>query len=873
MMRWWWFGPAVTDEELGRELAAMQQAGIGGVEVQPVYPVSLDDQRIGVRTDPYLSDAFLAHLRFAAVTAHALGLRFDLTLGSGWPYGGPSVQIGDAAGKLRVERVPVAAGQSRIPVPAIGAGESIVAAFFPLPAGAAPESPAQSPPIRPADGAIEAAATPNSRELVFLIASRTGMMVKRAAIGAEGFVVNHYDRDAVAHYLSTVGERLWQAFDADTAPAAVFCDSLEVYGSDWTPRLLDEFKRRRGYDLWPMLEALTRDDAAAADVRHDWAQTLTELLDDQFIDPLQAWATAHHTKLRAQIYGTPPASTSSAARVDLPEGEGWNWRAIRSSRWAASASHVAGRTVTSAETWTWLHSPAYRATPLDMQAEANQQFLQGVNQLVGHGWPYSPPKEDAPGWRFYAAAALGDRNPWWPVMSDIAASLQRTSAVLRQGTPVTDVALYLPLDDAWAAMGPGHVQLNDELQRRVGADVLPAILDAGFNVDFVDRRTLAAQARVDGSQLVVGAARYRAVVLPDVERIDRATLATLDAFARAGGVVVAAGRTPQRPPGWETRGDGDATALASRRLFADGGAPAHVVASSAELGQALRRLLSPDVTFEPAAPEVGVVHRQAGSADIYFVANTSNVPQAVAGSFRVHAARAEWWDPASGTTEPLDVATGGGDARMVRLSLAPYASGFVVFFNATGSARSTPSRTLAHGQVVIDHATVTFGEEPRSEPVPLPHDWTSGSDRRFFSGVAHYDLQVTLPAVATAPGRHIVLDLGAGTPLQAAPLANGMRAWLDAPMREAAVVRVNGVRAGAIWCAPFVLRLDGLVKPGDNAIRIDVVNTAVNAMAGRALPDYRLLNLRYGTRFEPQDMDQIRPAPSGLLAPVTVRWQ
>jgi hypothetical protein len=39
------------------------------------------------------------------------------------------------------------------------------------------------------------------------------------------------------------------------------------------------------------------------------------------------------------------------------------------------------------------------------------------------------------------------------------------------------------------------------------------------------------------------------------------------------------------------------------------------------------------------------------------------------------------------------------------------------------------------------------------------------------------------------------------------------------------------------------------------------------------LPDYRLLNLRYGTRFEPQDMDEIRPVPSGLLAPVTIRWQ
>ena len=873
MVRWWWFGPAVTDEELGRELAAMQQAGIGGVEVQPVYPVSLDDQRMGIRTEPYLSDAFLAHLRFAAVTAHALGMRFDLTLGSGWPYGGPSVAIGDAAGKLRIERVPVTPGQSRIPVPAIGAGESVFAAFFAPPPGAALESSAQSPLLRPADGAIEVTATPEARELVVFIASRTGMMVKRAAVGAEGFVVNHYDRDAVSHYLSSVGERLWQAFDADTAPTAVFCDSLEVYGSDWTPRLLEEFKRRRGYDLWPMLEALqTPDDGEAADIRHDWAETLTELLEDQFIDPLQAWATAHGTKLRAQIYGTPPASTSSATRVDLPEGEGWDWRTVRGSRWAASASHVAGRQITSAETWTWLHSPAYRATPLDIQAEANLQFLQGVNQLVGHGWPYSPPQADTPG-RFYAAAALGDRNPWWPAMSDVTAALQRTSAVLRQGRPVTDVALYLPLDDAWAAMGPGRVQLNDELQRRVGAAVLPAILNAGFNVDFIDRRTLAAHGTSDGDHLAVGAARYRAVILPDVERIDRATLAALDAFARGGGAVVAVGRAPGRAPGYETRGDADAIAAASRRLFVDPGAPGHLVAAARDLGATLSRLLGPDATFEPATPDLAAVHRQAGATDIYFVANTSNLPYVTTGRFRVRTTRAEWWDPVRGTSEPLDVVAGAPDTRAVHLTLAPYASGFVVFSESAGLARRAAPHAAAGGRILLEQATVTFGDEPRAEPVRLPHNWTDSENRRYFSGVAHYDLQVTLPLLETAAGRHVVLDLGPGAAVDPTPLTNGMRAWLDPPVREAAVVYVNGRRAGAIWCAPFSLVLDATVKPGVNTIRIDVANTAVNAMAGRALPDYRLLNLRYGTRFEPQDMDEIRPVPSGLLAPVTIRWQ
>ena len=89
MVRWWWFGPAVTKPELEREMRSMKEGGIGGFEVQPTYPLTLDDPQRGLRNFPYLSDEFLDDLRFTAEKAHDLGLRFDLTLASGWPFGGP----------------------------------------------------------------------------------------------------------------------------------------------------------------------------------------------------------------------------------------------------------------------------------------------------------------------------------------------------------------------------------------------------------------------------------------------------------------------------------------------------------------------------------------------------------------------------------------------------------------------------------------------------------------------------------------------------------------------------------------------------------------------------------------------------------------
>src|SRR5262245_3383825 len=130
MMRWWWFGPAVTKSELEREMRLMKEGGIGGFEVQPVYPLLPDNPAAHIKNLPYLSDEFIDSLRFVSVKARELGLRMDLTLGSGWPYGGPRVPINEAAATLRSERVKVQTGSRRIPLPYITPAEKFLAAFL-----------------------------------------------------------------------------------------------------------------------------------------------------------------------------------------------------------------------------------------------------------------------------------------------------------------------------------------------------------------------------------------------------------------------------------------------------------------------------------------------------------------------------------------------------------------------------------------------------------------------------------------------------------------------------------------------------------------------------------------------------------------------
>ena len=873
MMRWWWFGPAVTKPELEREMRVMKEGGIGGFEVQPVYPLTLDDPAKGIRNFPFLSDEYLEALRFVSAKARELGLRMDLTLGSGWPFGGPQISVNQASGMLRTERVKLDSGSRRVPLPNISAGEKFIAAFLVSPRGDSidPESIQELTDIR--GGVVQLpAGLDGPRDVLFFVSSRTGMMVKRPAIGGEGFVLDHLDRAATDHYLSQVGDRLLQAFPSNP-PYAIFCDSLEVYNQDWTTNFLEEFKARRGYDLKPYLPALVANiGPKTGAIRHDWGQTITELLNERFLAPLRDWSKRNHTLLRMQNYGIPAAALSSNAYVDLPEGEGPQWKVLRASRWASSASHLYGQPVTSSETWTWLHSPVFRATPLDMKAEADLHFLEGINQLIGHGWPYTPESIEYPGWRFYAAAVFDEKNPWWIAMPDISLYLQRLSFLLRQGQPANDVALYLPNSDAYAHFSAGHVHMIDKLRELVGDDIIPRILEAGYNFDFFDDNVLRQIGRADKDGLTLGPNKYRVVILPGVERIPLDTLKTLEEFARNGGIVIASRRVPSLVPGLQaTEADQSQLREISQRLFSGKTPLGYLVEDeNGQLGNKLASLLRPDVMLSPAVPEIGFIHRRSNDAEIYFLANTSNVPHSVKATFRVHGLQPETWDPFTGRVAAADVAARPEGGTTLSLDLEPYESRVLIFSKRMISSPPMPN-TSAALPPPLDLSSgwrVSFGQGDKSVLMDRLRSWTENEETRYFSGQATYEKQLSVPKSMLQPGLSLRLDLGTGQPAPVQPIKAGMQTWFDAPVREAAVVCINDRRAGAIWCPPYSLDVSDLLRPGENRIRIVVANLALNYMAGRRLPDYRLLNLRYGERFQAQDMDKVQPVTAGLLGPI-----
>ena len=861
MMRWWWFGPAVEKPELKREMLAMKAAGIGGFEVQPVYPLALDDAGRGIKNLPYLSQGFLDALGYVNQEAHRLGLRVDITLASGWPYGGSYVPVEHAAGQLRIVATPVPQGADSVPLPNISEGESLIAAFLAegdthsySAAGAKLLPPASGPRlVMPQD-------LPGQHVVLFFLSSRTGQQVKRAAIGAEGFVLDHFDRGAIDLHLQDTGDALMRAFGSQP-PYAVFSDSLEVYGSDWTPDFLQQFRSRRGYDLTPYLPLLaagSAQDEKAADIRHDWGLTLTELIDENYLSPIEAWARQHGTRFRAQAYGDPAVTLSSNNLVDLPEGEGPQWRGFSYTRWATSASHLYDRPITSAETWTWLHSPAFRATPLDMKAEADLFFLQGVNQLVGHGWPYSPPSVAEPGWAFYAAAVFNDHNPWSIVMPDIARYLQRSSFLLRQGKPANDVALFLPTDDAYANFSPANVSVSGLMPRLLGTAVVPRILDAGFNLDYTDAAAIDAMG-----------VKYRVLVLPGVERIPLGTYRKIAEYAAQGGVVIATRRLPERGAGLKSaESDSDEIRRISRELFSDESAKGHFLPDDTQIGAAIARMLTPDMKLASPAPALGFIHRKLAGGDIYFLANTSNRQLHASATFRVPDSQYEWWDPFTGKSSPT--MTG----HIADIDFAPYESRFLVFHGSIGGAgahkiSSAEPAPNAQKLDISSSWSVTFPGHGTPVQMSALHSWTDEPGLRFFSGSAEYEKTVDVPRNFFGKAHEIALDFGPGAPIEAPNREHlGTEALLESPVREAALVYVDGKLAGSIWRPPYALDVTGLLQPGSNRIRIVVANTAINALAGRTLPDYRLLNSRYGERFVPQDMQHLELLPSGITGTI-----
>jgi hypothetical protein len=384
--------------------------------------------------------------------------------------------------------------------------------------------------------------------------------------------------------------------------------------------------------------------------------------------------------------------------------------------------------------------------------------------------------------------------------------------------------------------------------------VIPQILDAGYNFDFIDDGAIAA-----------GGVPHKILVIPGVERIPLATLRKLDEWVRKGGIVIATRRAPSLAPGLQEAETDTPKILELAHAMFEGEAAKRLVTDESKLGEALHAALPPDVASLDAA--IGVVHRKLDYADIYFLANTSNHPVSSQAVFRIQGLEGAWWDPMTGRIAKAEGGT------HIALNLAPYESRVLVFSKDRVAATPAPAAAAPAPVDISAGWTLTFAGSPAVNLDTLK-SWTDLEGRKFFSGQGTYQRTVTVPPAMLKSGHPIYLTLGEGTAVQptGGRGGSGMRAMFEGPVKEAAVVSVNGKRAGAVWSAPYEVDVTGLLHAGENQVTIVVANVAVNELAKDPPPNYRVLYkdliAKFGDRFQPQDMTNMQPVESGLLGPI-----
>ncbi len=109
-VRWWWNGDRLTADEILRELDVMKEAGIGGVEINPIkFPFGADP--VGYETLEWLGDEWIEMLKVALQGARERGMVCDMIVGSGWPFGGEFLEKEEQTQMVTIETLDLEGGQ------------------------------------------------------------------------------------------------------------------------------------------------------------------------------------------------------------------------------------------------------------------------------------------------------------------------------------------------------------------------------------------------------------------------------------------------------------------------------------------------------------------------------------------------------------------------------------------------------------------------------------------------------------------------------------------------------------------------------------------------------------------------------------------
>ncbi|MFS2214118.1 glycosyl hydrolase [Telluria sp. Tellsp104] len=705
------------------------------------------------------------------------------------------------------------------------------------------------------DGILDWVAPPGRWKVIRFGYSLEGTTNHPASPEATGLEVDKYDGAAVRRYLEHYIGMMKDAAGPDLVGAhgirALLTDSTEVGPSNWTPQLLAQFKKLRGYDAMPWLPALTGrvvgTRAQSDKFLFDFRATLAELMETEHYG--QVARTAHENGLK--VYGEALERNRSTfgnelamrRNTDFPMAALWTYAPDKGPKTelfgdmkgAASVAHIDGQNLVAAELLTSAFAP-WAFAPADLKPVIDLAFVYGINRPVIHTSVHQP-LDKSPGLPLGPYGQYFNRHETWAEMARPWVDyISRSALLLQQGRYFADLAYFYGEDAPLNALY---------------AKGVPPELPTHYGFDFVDRDMLFQQLKVlDGDLVAQSGARFKALYLGGSSaHMTLALLERIAQLAEEGATII--GKAPVSSPALAD--DAAAYAALVARLWS--GEPetrigkGRVVASDAIEDSLEHAGVTPDFRAGEGA-DIMFLHRRINGGDLYFLTNRKSSATRTEARFRVTGKVPELWHAESGTHEPVSYRIEGA-STVVPLDMKANDAVFVVFREpAKRNSRLVTAVSDKPIETIRGAWKVQF-EAGRGAPagITLPVLKSLSESEipgiRYFSGIATYSTEIQRPK-GVRPGQALMLDLG--------------------NVADVAEVFVNGTSAGIAWLPPYRVDIGPHMRPGPNRIDVKVANLWVNRLIGDAQPGTE----KVGFTTMPTYLPDAPLRPAGLLGPVTL---
>lgn len=812
---WWWMGSAVSKEGIKQNLADYAKAGFGGMHIIPIYGVKGEENKF----IPYLSPQWFDMLDFTVNEAKKNGLGIDMTLGTGWPFGGPQVSASDGAKSFKINDIN---GKLRL-------------------------------------------------EIV-----NTNQKVKRAAPGGEGLVVDHFDKKAVENYLKPFDEY----FSKKNYPVRAFYnDSYEVYGANWTNDFFQKFKKYRGYNLEEHLDILNKNEAKTDAEKRIWGdfnETISDLLYNEFNPTWTDFAKKYGKLTRNEAHGSPANILDLYAQTDMPETEFFGSKAYDIPNYrqdplyeekqfgrpgllvlklASSAANVAGKKLVTSETATWLGNH-FQVALSQIKPIIDESFIGGVNHIFYHGIPYSPPNEPFPGWTFYASTNFNQNSHFWNELPLLNKYIENCQTILQNSTPDNDILVYFPMYDLWQSVGPNnkthainvHTILKEGMFKGDLGNLSNQLISSGYSFDFISDRQLKESTISNSKEIITQIGqKYKTIIIPKSTYISIETFNIFKNFVEKGVKIIFEDQLPTKSKGFfEFEKNDEIINEISIKLMPN-------------ISNNILQTLENQNIRKEVLSEIGLsfIRKKTKNGQLYFILNLSNKFNEGFVSLSAKANSYQIFDPITNTKSFVK----SDKNREIPLQILPGQSVFIETSNQINPIKLISKNKSENKKYNIKgNWKVDFLDGkpfiPSSYNTEKLYSWANTTDtsRQYFSGKAKFSIDFSFEGSKTSTPKFI--NLG--------------------DVRETAKVTLNGQELGTAWSLPFRLEIPNGTLQKQNKLEIEVTNLSANRiryMDLKGIPwkkfyDINMVDIQY----KPFDASHWKPIDSGLLGPVTIEY-